>query len=76
MCHLEEGGKVLVDAIGYHNASPKPLTAAVSMPKHLAIANNFYASFQLIHKEYFSESGVNKIMNKIKCKESVIISFL
>lgn len=71
----------LLDFVGCHKVRPTHLlqlagNKPISMQKDLFIANNFYASFQPVQKECFSESGVNKIMNKIKCTKLVIISFL
>lgn len=73
--------RCLLEFVGCHRASPTHLlqlagNKLISMQKDLFIANNFYASFQPVQKEYFSELGVNKIMNKIKYTKLVIISFL
>lgn len=62
-----------------HKASPTHLLQLaghkpISIENDLFIANNFYATFQPIQKEYFSESGVTKIMKQNV--QLVIISFL
>ena len=68
--YLEAGGKVLAEC--YHKANlTHSLQVAgnkpISMHKRISL---LLIIFMPVQREYFSESGVNKVMNQIKCTVS------